>query len=39
MLKFSEIISSNPQNNIVKENSGYLGIFHLLKRMFQKLIN
>jgi hypothetical protein len=30
MLKFSKIISSKSKN-IVKENSGCLGIFHLLK--------
>jgi hypothetical protein len=34
MLKFSNFISSN-SNNIVKENSEYLKIFHLLKWMFQ----
>jgi hypothetical protein len=38
MLKFSKIISYNSKN-IVKENSEYLGIFHLLKWKFQKLIN
>jgi hypothetical protein len=30
MLKFSKIISSKSKN-IVKENSKYLGIYHLLK--------
>jgi hypothetical protein len=30
MLKFSKLISSNSKN-IVKDNSEYLGIFHLLK--------
>ncbi len=33
MLKFSKIISSKSKD-IVKENSGYLTIFHLLKWMF-----
>jgi hypothetical protein len=36
MLKFSKIISSKSKN-IVKQNNGYLRIFHLLKWMFQKL--
>jgi hypothetical protein len=39
MLKFSKIISSKSKNNIVKQNSGYLGIFHLLKMNVSKLIN
>jgi hypothetical protein len=30
MLKFSKIISSKSKN-IVKDNSEYLGIFHVLK--------
>ncbi len=30
MLKFSKIISFKPEN-IVKDNSEFLGIFHLLK--------
>jgi hypothetical protein len=34
MLKFSKIISSKSKN-IVKDNSEYLGIFHLLKGFFQ----
>jgi len=38
MLKFSKIISSKSKN-IVKDNSEYLGIFHLLKGFFSKLIN
>jgi hypothetical protein len=35
MLKFSKIISSKSKKKIVKENSEYLRIFHLLKLMFQ----
>ncbi len=38
IFKIFKIISSNSKN-IVKDNSEYLGIFHLLKWMFQKLIN
>jgi hypothetical protein len=34
MLKFSKIISFKSKN-IVKDNSEYLGIFHLLKWIFQ----
>jgi hypothetical protein len=34
MLEFSNIISSK-STNVVKENSEYLGMFHLLKWMFQ----
>jgi hypothetical protein len=34
MLKFSNIIFSKSKN-IVKDNSEYLGIFHLLKWIFQ----
>jgi hypothetical protein len=34
MLKILKIISSKPKN-VVKENSEYLGIFHLLKWKFQ----
>jgi len=39
MLKFSKIISSKSKIYIVKQNSGYLGIFHLLKINVSKLIN
>jgi hypothetical protein len=35
MLKFSKIIFPNQYIYIVKENSGYLRIFHFLKQMFQ----
>jgi len=38
LLKFSEIISCKSKN-IVKDNSEYLGVFYLLKWIFQKLIN
>jgi hypothetical protein len=38
MLKCWNFISSKSKN-IVKENSGYLRIFHLLKWMFQNLLN
>jgi len=34
MLKISKTISSKSKN-IVKENSEYLGIFHLLELIFQ----
>jgi len=37
MLKFWKNISSKSEN-IVKENSEYLGMFHLLKWMFQNLL-
>jgi hypothetical protein len=39
MLKFSRKLFLPNQKNIVKENSGYWRIFHLVKWMFQKLIN
>jgi hypothetical protein len=40
MLKiFKKIISSKSEKIIVKENNGYLRIFHLLKMNVSKLIN
>jgi hypothetical protein len=39
MLKFSKIISSKSKIYIAKENSEYLGIFHLLEMNVSKLIN
>jgi hypothetical protein len=35
MLKFTKNISSKPKKIIVKDNNEYLGIFNLLKWIFQ----